>query len=101
MFAYSDCNIFYAVALCRETSGILPNIQLQVTKTIYTCIHACTCVCVCAYNKFDVCCLPSSKVKKKIMHHLGTYQRLGLEIKHHFLSIAMSQASVRQAKLQI
>lgn len=46
MFAYSDRNIFSAVALCQEASGILPNIQLQVTKTIYTYIHVCMSVCV-------------------------------------------------------
>lgn len=46
MFAYSDHNIFYAVVLCQEASGILPNIQLQVTKTINTRIHVCTSVCV-------------------------------------------------------
>lgn len=43
MFAYSDHNIFYAVALCKEASGILPNIQLQDTRTIYTYMNVCVC----------------------------------------------------------
>lgn len=47
-------------------------------------------MCVCVI-KSDVCYFQSSKVKKKKIHGLGTYHRLGLEIKPHFLSIAMSQ----------